>query len=356
MISFFIILAFNDAILSKNMEIRGNILLLVAFSILIIGCNSDPLKVDVSDIKVDATAKRFDQDLFKNSGTARLPDIHALRQKYGSFFDVFTHQIISIPEGPDTLIANQLSLFTNDAEVRDVYRLSDSVYSNLDDVETGMTEFLQHLGYYYPNQAIPGVVTYISAFNYAVITTDSVIGIGLDMFLGEDIAYYDRLGIPKYMSTRFRREYIVPSAIKAWFQSEYDVASVKNECLSHMIYQGKLLYFSEVMAPGIHDSLITGYTAAQLEWCIQNEENIWTFLIENKLLFNTNASEYAKYVNEGPASGGFPKEAPGKIGAWTGWQIVKKYASENSDLSLQDILNEKDAQKILEKSGYKPKK
>ncbi len=342
--------------LYKSMKFKVNMLPFTLFSILVMACNSDRLEVDVSGIEVNAKARRFEKELFKNSGSAATPDINSLKQQYGSFFDVFTHRIISIPEGPDSIVAKQLQLFVNDAEVLDVYKLADSAYSNMDDVEDGMESFLQHLHHYFPDQPVPGIVTYISAFNYAVITTDSVIGIGLDMFLGEDVAYYPRLGIPKYMFSKFRREYIVPSAIKAWFQSEYDIAAVKNELLSQMIYQGKLLYFSKAMAPAMHDSLITGYSSAQVDWCKQNETEIWSFLIENKLLFNTDPSQYAKFINDGPATSGFPKEAPGKIGAWIGWQIVKGFAENNSELSLPQIMQENDAQKILEKSAYKPQK
>ena len=349
-------MAFNGAILNKGMKIRRNILLVTLYSLILVSCKRDPIAVDVSDIKVDATAKRFEKELFKNSGTGQMPDIKSLKQHYGSFFNVFTHQIISVPEGPDEIVGNHLSQFINDAEVKDVYRMTDSAYSNMEDVEKRMTGFLQHLNYYYPDVPVPGVVTYISAFNYAVITTDSVIGIGLDMFLGDDVFYYARLGIPKYMFSKFRREYIVPSAIKAWYQSEYDIAGVKNELLSQMIYQGKLMYFSKSMSPELNDTLITGFTAAQLEWCKQNEANVWAYLIENKLLFNTDPSIYAKFVNDGPSTSGLPKEAPGKIGAWIGWQIVSQYAEKNSDISLPEIIKEIDAQKILEKSGYKPNK
>ncbi|HMT30846.1 MAG TPA: hypothetical protein PKD91_16365, partial [Bacteroidia bacterium] len=237
-----------------------------------------------------------------------------------------------------------------------IYRLTDSAYKSVDDINSGMELFLKHHKYYFPDKALPSVVTYISAFNYAVITTDSVIGIGLDMFLGPQIEYYPRLGVPRYLFTKFSREYIVPSAIKAWFQSDYDQGAVKNELLSQMVYQGKLLYYIQAMAPDLADTLRTGYTAEQLKWCEANEANIWSFFIENKLLFNSDPAEFSKFVNDGPATNGFPKEAPGKIGAWVGLKIVNAYMKNNDKISLQELLLEKDAQKILEDSKYKPKK
>ncbi len=335
------------------MKYKGNMVVFALISIMAVGCTRDPLSVDVSAINADGRPHRFEQELFQNNSK---PNLKTLEKNYGSFTDIFIHRILSIPDAPDSVVEMRLYDFIKDEEVSEIYRLTDSAYKNVDDIEKGMEDFLKHLSYYYPEKPVPGVVTFISAFNYAVITTDSVIGIGLDMFLGKDVFYYPGLGIPKYVFTRFSREYILPSAIKAWFQSEYDIATIKNECLSQMIYQGKLLWFTKAMSPALHDTLVTGYTAQQLDWCLQNEANIWSFLIENKILFNTDPSLYAKFVNDGPTTSGFPKESPGKIGAFIGWKIVSEYAINNPELSLPEIMNESDAQKVLEKSSYKPQK
>jgi len=335
-----------------------------AFKIIIIGsislffgsCNRDPLAVNTDEIDVSVTTRRFEQDLFKGTYANELKLTESLREKYGTFFDLFVFKILNIPESNDSVTASNLTKFVTDQEVKEIFRLTDSVFTSATEINSGMESFLKHHKFYFPEKPVPGVVTFISAFNYAVITTDSVIGIGLDMFLGSQVEYYARLGIPKYLFNKFSKDYIVPSAIKAWYQSDYDVSEVKNEFLSQMIYQGKMMYYINAMAPDLHDTLRSGYSASQLKWCEENEGNMWSFFIENKLLFNTDPSEYAKFVNDGPATNGFPKEAPGRIGVWMGWQIVKEYMKQNSDVTLQNLLEEKDAQKILEQSGYKPKK
>jgi hypothetical protein len=38
-----------------------------------------------------------------------------------------------------------------------------------------------------------------------------------------------------------------------------------------------------------------------------------------------------------------------------GWQIVRKYMEENPNITLQQLMSERDAEKILRASGYKPK-
>lgn len=142
---------------------------------------------------------RFEKNLFSNGTEITTTDVESLRKKYGSFADIFFFNMIRLPEGTHSSVAAGLNMFVNDAEIRDVARLSDSVFTDVSEIKEGIDGFYRHHKYYFPERHLPGVVTYISAFNYAVITTDSVIGIGLDMFLGPTINYYPRMGIPKYM-------------------------------------------------------------------------------------------------------------------------------------------------------------
>ena len=335
---------------------KPRLLLVMLLMLAFFACSTDSRKADVSDIKIDFKFNRFEKDLFAGSDPFSQEKLNSLRQQYGSFTDVFIHNVLSIAPAPDSVIVFNLQQFIYDTEVKDIYRLTDSVFHDTGAIEAGLKDFLKHYHYYYPEKPVPGIATYISAFNYAVITTDSTIGIGLDMFLGSHINYYPRLGIPLYIFTKFSPEYIVPSAIKAWFQSDNEQSQVKNELLSQLVYQGKLLYYINAMAPELNDTLKTGYSQSQLKWCVENEASIWSFFIENKLLFNTDPSQFSKFVNEGPATNGFPKEAPGRIGAYVGWQIVNAYMKKNKEASLDDLLKENDAQKILEVSGYKPQK
>ena len=99
------------------------------------------------------------------------------------------------------------------------------------------------------------------------------------MYLGSDYKYYSSLELPQYMIRKFRKEYIVNDCIKGWFQSEWDVPANANDMLSNMIYQGKLLYFSQALAPDMNDTIRIGFTSNQLQWCKDNEQKIWSFFI-----------------------------------------------------------------------------
>jgi uncharacterized protein YjaZ len=59
---------------------------------------------------------------------------------------------------------------------------------------------------------------------------------------------------------------------------------------------------------------------------------------------------------DGPFTAEFSKDAPARLGEWLGWQIVREYYEKNPEVTLQLVMTETDAQKILSNSGYKPEK
>jgi uncharacterized protein YjaZ len=60
------------------------------------------------------------------------------------------------------------------------------------------------------------------------------------------------------------------------------------------------------------------------------------------------------YLNDGPFTAEISQEAPGRIGIWVGWRIVDSYMRHHPEVSIQQLMAESDAQKILEYSYYKP--
>ena len=101
-----------------------------------------------------------------------------------------------------------------------------------------------------------------------------------------------------------------------------------------MIENGKNWYLLDLFLPNTPDSLKTGYTAAQLEWCNENEGMIWSYLAKNEDLNSLSPVVINTYIGESPFTQNMSQEySPGNIGAWVGWQIVKKYAEKFPNLS-----------------------
>ena len=76
--------------------------------------------------------------------------------------------------------------------------------------------------------------------------------------------------------------------------------------------------------------------------------------MEKRDLFKTESTVRASYLNEGPFTAEISQESPGRLGVWIGWQIVDSYMRNNEQVTIQELMSEGDAQKILEQSFYKP--
>ena len=73
-------------------------------------CGNNPLEIDVSDVNLTLTLKRFEQDLFSHKGDLTEKQIDDLNEKYTAFFQDFTqimyitvktaHDVTSIKQSP----------------------------------------------------------------------------------------------------------------------------------------------------------------------------------------------------------------------------------------------------------------
>lgn len=107
--------------------VQNSLYFLLMSMLLLISCNSN--KVDESEIQalpIELNLKRFEKDLFSNSSNNSIIDLPLLRTRYGNFFELYTHQILSIPVEDDSLVASNLQKFVTDSEIQQVYDDVDS--------------------------------------------------------------------------------------------------------------------------------------------------------------------------------------------------------------------------------------
>jgi hypothetical protein len=108
------------------------------------------------------------------------------------------------------------------------------------------------------------------------------------------------------------------------------------------------------MLPELRDELLLGFTTDQMNFCSNNEAQMWTYLIEQDLLFSTDQFTIRKITGEAPFTSFFTNESPGRAGIWLGFRIVESYMMKNPGVSLKDLMNDTNIQGILEKAKYNP--
>lgn len=257
---------------------------------------------------------------------------------------------------PDAYGIQQLKTFVADPEIRETYNYTMKQFPDVTWLENGFYNAFKNLKSAYPEKVIPNVYTYVSGhdFRMPIKYSDSALIIGLDLYLGPEYATYEKLGFPKYIIERLSKEYILSDCFKeiAWTHlPETNPVTL----LDHMIEQGKIIYFAEAMLEDAAPATLMNYNQKQIEWVTGNASNIWSFIIENQMLYSSDAKAISMFMTDGPFTSGFDAESPSRTGHWLGWQIIRSYM-ENKDVTIQELMNERDAQKILQQSGFKPTK
>jgi hypothetical protein len=311
-------------------------------------------KPDISEINLNFDIVRFDSLLFEMNQDSIDENITKLYSLYDDFFDVFSYYIISIGRPSSKDYSAYLKLFLNDPLNIEVYEEVKKKFPDLKDLNERFSESFKYFKYYFPEMETPQVLSYVSRFNNPVFTVGDYIGIGLDMYLGSDSEYYIQMNLPEYQRKNMVPEKITSEAIYNWVNAIFPFNDSTDNAVGHMIHYGKLMYFTEKLLPDQAENLLIGFDASQFNWCKENEERMWTYLIENKLLFSQDPLVIRKLTGVAPFTYYFTNMSPGRAGVWIGWQIVKEYARRNPSLSLSDIMKDTNYEEILRISRYDP--
>ncbi|WP_226805142.1 gliding motility lipoprotein GldB [Agriterribacter humi] len=330
-------------------------------------CNGNKKTPDVSNIKVNLEVQRFEQDFFAidtNNISAAMP---ALLQKYPVFLPDFIQHILGlslIDDGGKSDAA--IKMFLRDYRL--VKDTASKVFSNFTAIEDDLKKGLQFTKYYFPAYHTPEkLITFIGPLDAIfettlgktgdVITQDAL-AVGLQLHLGNNASLYQsqvaQSLFPKYVSRKFEPAYIVVNCMKNIVDDIYPPRAADKTLLDLTIDKGKRLYVLDKLLPHVADTLKIGYTEAQLKGCYANEGLIWSFLIQNNLIYNSDPLRIQSYVEEGPLTQELGEGSPGNISLFLGWQIIKKYMEKFPDTTI-DALLQLDARQILQDSKYKPR-
>ena len=312
-------------------------------------CNSAKSVID--DIALTVHVQRLDHDLSKLSADS-LPIV---RERYGAFFEIYNTSIIAIGHSTNPLYLELVQNFLHHDVVKEAYQGVAEAFPNEEKLDEQFTNAFKYLTYHFPEMLIPSVVAYVSGFNEAIVLTDSVIGIGLDRFLGGDYPLYSQLGFPRFLQQTMTPERVAIMSVHNWLASDYQSdINGDNTLLARMIHEGKLLYALRQCFPDCTEEMNMGYTQEQYSWCEANEQQMWETLIEKKMLYLSNQLTIQKLTSDSPFTSEFSSAAPGKVCCWIGYRIVSEYMKKNPGLTLPELMEQGDAQMILKESRYNP--
>ncbi len=324
------------------------ILLLIVF-FLFFSC-----QMEEKDNLVKIKYKRFEQALFSINSENVHEKIKKIRLDFGTFNEFFEARIMHKGLVNDIDYADNLLMFIQHPDMLEAGDSVAHVFKDISDIENDLNIAFSNFHYYFPDYDLPEITTYFGGFNYGVITYDKNIAIGLEHFLGYKSKFYRLLQNPEYICFQKQRKFISANVMEVWYNENF-YSPREKDFLSQLIHKGKIMVFIDYMLPKKNLSDKFRFSANHMKWANDNELNIWRYFIENDLLYSNSEKDFRSFINYAPFSKGMSRDSPARIGYFIGYNIVKSYMKYNN-ITIDELVEEEDVSKILNKSRYKPKR
>lgn len=324
---------------------------------LLVACDADRFAVDLEDSDLELKVRRFDLELFALA-PEEVSKFHRERLEKGDGFYVeFSERILGAGAVRDSLTPIRMQRFVQDPNWNSAQASVEERFGDFQQQRKELENAFKRYLAFFPNEKAPSISTYNAGYQFAIYPMDSVLGIGLEWFIGDTSSIVQRLApevFPEYKKRRMQPEFLVSSAMTGWLFVHHYKDLAGEDLLGNMVHHGKVLFALKRILPDMPDSLIIGYTRSQLDWCDASEFNIWAELAVNDAIFSKKPREIGHFMNDGPFTNGFPRESPGRIGEWVGWQMVESYMAEHEEMTIEQLFGDIDAHEVMK--SYRPNK
>ena len=309
---------------------------------LLAGCHHQPAEA--------VQLHRLDKVLFDTPADQLPVRLHEVRDQY-------TTELLNLnPDDADFM--QMLQGFVSDPTMRDIYHLVDSVLGDMQPQAEQLGAALKRAAKLDATIRYDKVYTYLSGlfdYNMRVGCNSHELVISLDQYVLPYTARYSYFGNPLFIVQQSRPEYIVADCMTAIARQRIAIPQDRDmSLLDYMISEGKAIYFAQQVLPDTPDSILMRYTAGQVDWMRENEEHVWSYFMQNRLLYETDYMRFHNLIDDAPKTNAFRDSSP-RTTDYIGWHIVSQYM-KNSGSTLAELFNETDSQKILNQSNYRPSK
>jgi hypothetical protein len=337
---------------------KNQLIILMLFVIL--SCKNES-KEDINLDGLDGQFQliRFDKEIFAIDTNKFSTSFLDFKNKYPALSEIYLRNIIQVDSIEEM---GFMRGFITNSTVKKLVDTTNLILPNLDLFKKEMESHLKHIKYYFKGYESPKVYTVISEYSIQQFIFDDAghtgIGVGLDMFLGGSYPYKNIDPTNPSFSDYLVRSYdqrhmsskVLNLIIDDLLANEY---STSPKLIDKIINNGKRLYLKEKLAPDMKRDVLFELKSEQVKWMEENELEIWSFLLDNNLLYETTPMKVNRYVNPAPTSPNMPAEAPGGAANYIGYMIVKSACKK---IDWKEVMKMDNGQQLLEQSNYKPKR
>ncbi len=337
------------------MKVKVRVIGLLAAMVLFVGCESKRHYFPEQIADVEMKLIRFDSAMLCVARATAREDIERLYKQYDGFMPYWVEDILGIPSYDTAYLATALPDFLEDTlyGFKHTNEVEQRVFADTRDIEKALGKAFGRVHWLYPDLPIPEVYLFISGFNASLLFIGEDMAIGGDMYLGSDYEYYNHV-VNQYQKQTMRKECIAVDVVSAYLFRHLPYTSTKSRLIDNMLYRGKVMYILAQIFDDVPEYEVMGYTKEQWEWCEKYEEGIWKMMMDKRDLFKTESLVLTSYLNDGPFTAEISQDSPGRLGTWIGWRIIESYMNQHSEVTLQELAAEPDAERLLQESYYRP--
>ena len=308
------------------------------FGMFLASCVPDH-QTDTSSNVINFRLHRFEKEFYNLS----IP-LASIKNKYSLFFPVSSNDSLWEAKRRDSL---QIDIYYS---INQMFKSSDYLIKTIAPVVRKIKQINDSI-------QIRDIYTINSDFDfeYSILAKDTIVIIGLDNYLGTKNHLYK--GIPKYLSKRFDKKYLSTDLAESFAKLSVPPLKGNETFVEKLVYYGKIEWIKQLLVPGKQQHELLRYNKAELNWCEENEFNVWNYFVQKDLLFSKSKALNYRFFKPAPFSKFYlelDNQTPGEIGKWVGLRIVQSYAKSHSDMSVQRIINQSDLMTFFHHSRYKP--
>lgn len=227
-------------------------------------------------------------------------------------------------------------------------------FKDISHLEEEFTKAFRRLKKELPDLVIPKIYTQISALNQSVVVGDSLLGISLDKYLGEDYPIYRRYYY-EFQRKSMNPERILPECLTFYLISQYPFSwEWKHRSLFDvMMYRGKIAWVVEKTLKADGSGRVAfGYTSDDIKWCKKKGPEVWDIMKSRHYMESMDPMMIRGFTMTDPNRFLEEKNIPSGIATWMGMQIFELYMKQHKDVTVQELLECTDYQHILNTTKF----
>ncbi len=327
---------------------------LVLLTFVVGACINKKIHPNVDNVEVNYKVVDFYNQLNLLDTLNLKSAVAPLYQEYPEFMNKYAQRIIHVGDTSGVDFVPRLDAFINYGPNKDIIDTAKIIFGDFSDFKTELKQGFKHYKYYFPDFKVPDVYLMVSGFSNSIAVDSSWIGVSIEKYLGSDCKFYDYLQIQKYLRKGMIKEKMASDVIRAIAMTDYGMKVKHDDVINHMIYNGKIRYFVHRMFPDMNDTLLFDYSDYQMRWCKDNEEKMWSSMVEWKHVFSDDRMLIQKYTGESPFTAPFGNNSAPRAGEFLGYKIIEAYMDKHEEITLDSLMKEQDGRKILAGADYRP--